>query len=169
MRSRRAALLATQSGISRRAARRHVRGVRRLGLGKPGRYFGGKLLLRLAHAHRTSPCAHWHWPEPQCRRAPHVRASRDRAKIEAHVAATERALADTPKMSDLEVARRIAVSHVPLWAINLCVVPTLTFENVCLRQNCAPMCDFAAPPPAPSVLPASSVPSRVVWTKAHTW
>jgi hypothetical protein len=27
-----------------------VRGVRRLGLGKPGRYFGGKLLLRLAHA-----------------------------------------------------------------------------------------------------------------------
>ena len=90
-------------------------------------------------------------------------------EIEAHVAATERALADTPKMSDLEVARRIAVSHVPLWAINLCAFPTLTFENVCLRQNCAPMCDFAAPPPAPSVLPASSVPSRVVWTKAHTW
>ena len=29
-------------------------------------------------------------------------------EIEAHVAATERALADTPKMSDLEVARRTA-------------------------------------------------------------
>jgi hypothetical protein len=29
-------------------------------------------------------------------------------EIEAHVAANERALADTPKMSDLEIARRIA-------------------------------------------------------------
>ena len=86
-----------------------VRGVRRLGLGKPGRYFGGKLLLRLAHArigHRlvhTGIGLNLSAAEP-----PHVRASRDRAKIEAHVAATERALADTPKMSDLEVARRIA-------------------------------------------------------------
>ena len=82
-------------------------------------------------------------------------------------------------MSDLEVARRTAFLlsnplrktervdvrrlrcfSCPLWAINLCVVPTLTFENVCLRENCT--CAFAAPPPAPSVLPASSVPSRVV-------
>lgn len=94
-------------------------------------------------------------------------------------AAVLAAFALSPKMSHLEVARRIAFLlsnplrkterlvdvrrlRVPLWAINLCVVPTLTFENVCLRQNCAPMCDFAAPPPAPSVLPASSVPSRVV-------